>query len=153
MGQLGKLGDETFPARILEYVGLRSKMYSILTVQPDGARKEKRKIKGAPKKAVTNVRREVLEEGSERRAAFAQLRSRADRREEVALPLQRQGLRPRRSQLAAAGDWRNLEQLRMLGAYAPPGSAPFDLVMEFLMGPPPLGPAPALPLRLSRCWA
>ena len=80
MGQLGKLGDETFP-RILEYVGLRSKMYSILTVQPDGARKEKRKIKGVPKKAVTNVRhleyREVLEEGSERRAAFAQLRSRA----------------------------------------------------------------------------
>ena len=56
MGQLGKLGDETFPARILEYVGLRSKMYSILTVQPDGARKEKRKIKGVPKKAVTNVR-------------------------------------------------------------------------------------------------
>ena len=81
MGQLGKLGDETFPARILEYVGLRSKMYSILTVQPDGARKEKRKIKGVPKKAVTNVRhlesRAVLEEGSERRAAFAQLRSRA----------------------------------------------------------------------------
>ena len=30
----------------------------------------------------------------------------------------------------------------MLGAYAPPGSAPFDLVMEFLVGPPPLGPAP-----------
>ena len=53
MGQLGKLGDETFPARILEYVGLRSKIYSILTV---GARKEKRKIKGVPKKAVTNVR-------------------------------------------------------------------------------------------------
>ena len=55
-------------------------MYSILTVQPDGARKEKRKIKGVPK-AATNVRhleyREVLEEGSERRAAFAQLRSRA----------------------------------------------------------------------------
>ena len=76
-----KLGDETFPARILEYVGLRSKMYSILTVQPEGARKEKRKIKGVPKKAGTNVRhleyREVLEEGSERRAAFAQLRSRA----------------------------------------------------------------------------
>ena len=66
MGQLGKLGDETFPARIVEYVGLRSK-YSVLTVQPDGARKEK---------------------------------------------------------------------LRMLGAYAPPGSAPFDLVMEFLVGPP-----------------
>ena len=81
MGQLGKLGDETFSARILEYLGLRSKMYSILTVQPDGARKEKRKIKDVPKKAVTNVRhleyREVLEEGSERRAAFAQLRSRA----------------------------------------------------------------------------
>ena len=60
---------------------MRSKMYSILTVQPDGARKEKRKIKGVPKKAVTNVRRleyrAVLEEGSKRRAAFAQLRSRA----------------------------------------------------------------------------
>ena len=81
MGQLGKLGDETFSTRILEYVGLRSKMYSILTVQPDGARKEKRKIKGVPKKAVANVQhleyRKVLEEGSERRAAFAQLRSRA----------------------------------------------------------------------------
>ena len=150
MGQLGKLGDETFPARILEYVGLRSKMYSILTVQPDGARKEKRKIKGVPKKAVTNVRhleyREVLEEGSERRAAFAQLRSRAheiavETVEKKSLALQRQGLRPRRS------------QLRMLGAYAPPGSAPCDLVMEFLVGPPPLGPAPTLPLRLSRCWA
>ena len=75
--------------------------------------KEKRKIKGVPKKAVTNVRhleyRDVLEEGSERRAAFAQLRSRAH---EIAVetvekkslsPFQRQGLRPRRSQLAAAG--------------------------------------------------
>ena len=53
MGQLGKLGNETFPARILEYVGLRSKMYSILTVQPDGARKEKRKIKGCWRKAAS----------------------------------------------------------------------------------------------------
>ena len=107
MGQLGKLGDETFPARILEYVGLRSKMYSILTVQPDGARKEKRKIKGVPKKAVTNVRhleyREVLEEGSERRAAFAQLRSRAHKIAVETVKKKRQGLRPRRSQLAAAG--------------------------------------------------
>ena len=61
MGQLGKLGDKTFPARILEYVGLRSKMYSILTVSPTARAR----------------RSEVLEEGSERRAAFAQLRSRA----------------------------------------------------------------------------
>ena len=45
------------------------------------------------------------------------------------------------------GHWRNLD-----AAYAPPGSAPFGLVMEFLVGPPPLGPAPTLPLRLSRCW-
>ena len=73
MGQLGKLGDETFPARILEYVGLRSKMYSILTVQPDGARKEKRKIKGVPKKAVTNVRRLELAERSHQRARIAGL--------------------------------------------------------------------------------
>ena len=28
------------------------------------------------------------------------------------------------------GHWRNLEQLRMLGAYAPPGSAPFDLFLS-----------------------
>ena len=163
MGQLGKLGDETFPARILEYVGLRSKMYSILTVQPDGARKEKRKIKGVPKKAVTNVRhleyRAVLEEGSERRAAFAQLRSRAH---EIAVEtVEKKSLSPFNDKVYGLdahnsrplGHWRNLEQLRMLGAYAPPGSAPFDLVMEFLVGPPPLGPAPALPLRLSRCWA
>ena len=163
MGQLGKLGDETFPARILEYVGLRSKMYSILTVQPDGARKEKRKIKGVPKKAVTNVRhleyREVLEEGSERRAAFAQLRSRAH---EIAVEtVEKKSLSPFNDKVYGLdahnsrplGHWRNLEQLRMLGAYAPPGSAPFDLVMEFLVGPPPLGPAPTLPLRLSRCWA
>ena len=160
-GQLGKLGDETFPARILEYVGLRSKMYSILTVQPDGARKEKRKIKGVPKKAVTNVRhleyREVLEEGSERRAAFAQLRSRAQIAVET---VEKKSLSPFNDKVYGLdahnsrplGHWRNLEQLRMLGAYAPPGSAPFDLVMEFLVGPPPLGPAPALPLRLSRCW-
>ena len=163
MGLLGKLGDETFPARILEYVGLRSKMYSILTVQPDGARKEKRKIKGVPKKAVTNVRhleyREVLEEGSERRATFAQLRSRAH---EIAVEtVEKKSLSPFNDKVYGLdahnsrplGHWRNLEQLRMLGAYAPPGSAPFDLVMEFLVGPPPLGPAPTLPLRLSRCWA
>ena len=156
MGQLGKLGDETFAARILEYVGLRSKMHSILTVQPDGARKEKRKIKGVPKKAVTNVRhleyREVLEEGSERRAAFAQLRSRAH---EIAVEtVEKKSLSPFNDKVYGLdAHWRNLEQLRMLGAYAPPGSAPFDLVMEFLVGPPPLGPAPTLPLRLSRCWA
>ena len=40
--------------------------------------------------------------------------------------------------------WRNLEQLRMLGAYAPPGSAPFDLVI--LINPPLWGP-----LRHCRC--
>ena len=118
MGQLGKLGDETFPARILEYVGLRSKMYSILTVQPDGARKEKRKIKGVPKKAVTNVRhleyREVLEEGSERRAAFAQLRSRAH---EIAVEtVEKKSLSPFNDKvygldahnLRPLGHWRNL---------------------------------------------
>ena len=140
LGQLGKLGDETFPARILEYVGLRSKMYSILTVQPDGARKEKRKIKGVPKKAVTNVRhleyREVLEEGSERRAAFAQLRSRAH---EIAVEtVEKKSLSPFNDKVYGLdahnsrplGHWRNLEQLRMLGAYAPPGSAPFDLVIQ-----------------------
>ena len=62
-----------------------------------------------PKKAVTSVRhleyREVLEEGSGLRAA-AQPRARdrrGDRREEVPLALQREGLRPRRSQLAPAG--------------------------------------------------
>ena len=145
MGQLGKLGDETFPARILEYVGLRSKMYSILTVQPDGARKEKRKIKGVPKKAVTNVRhleyQEVLEEGSERRAAFAQLRSRAH---EIAVEtVEKKSLSPFNDKVYGL-DAHNSR---------PPGSAPFDLVMEFLVGPPPLGPAPTLPLRLSRCWA
>ena len=73
MGQLGKLGDETFPARILEYVGLRSKMYS--------------RAQGGLCAAAQPRARD----------------SRGDRREEVALPLQRQGLRPRRSQLAAAG--------------------------------------------------
>ena len=128
-------------------------MYSILTVQPDGARKEKRKIKGVPKKAVTNVRR------LEYRAAFAQLRSRAH---EIAVEtVEKKSLSPFNDKVYGLdahnsrplGHWRNLEQLRMLGAYAPPGSAPFDLVMEFLVGPPPLGPAPTLPLRLSRCWA
>ena len=125
-------------------------MCSVLTVQPDGARKEKRKIKGEY--------REVLEEGSERRAAFAQLRSRAH---EIAVEtVEKKSLSPFNDKvygldahnLRPLGHWRNLEQLRMLGAYAPPGSAPFDLVMEFLVGPPPLGPAPTLPLRLSRCW-
>ena len=119
-------------------------MYSILTVQPDGARKEKRKIKGVPKTAVTNVRhleyREVLEEGSERRAAFAQLRSRAH---EIAVEtVEKKSLSPFNDKVYGLdahnsrplGHWRNLEQLRMLGAYAPPGSAPFDLVMEFLVG-------------------
>ena len=149
MGQLGKLGDETFPARILEYVGLRSKMYSILTVQPDGARKEKRKIKGVPKKAVTNVRHLEYweEEGSgagrpSRSCAAARTRSpwRPSRRSRSPFNDKVYGLDAHK-------------QLRMLRAYAPPGSAPFDLVMELLVGPPPLGPAPALPLRLSRCWA
>ena len=147
MGQLGKFGDETFPARILEYVGLRSKMYSILTVQPDGARKEKRKIKGVPKKAVTNVRhleyREVLEEGSERRAAFAQLRSRAH---EIAVETVEKSRSPPSTTRSTAST------LTTRGRWGT-GSAPFDLVMEFLVGPPPLGPAQALPLRLSRCWA
>ena len=63
MGQLGKLGDETFPARILD------------VQHPHGP--ARRRAQGeaqdqVPKKAVTNVRqleyRAVLEEGSERRA-------------------------------------------------------------------------------------
>ena len=115
MGQLGKLGDETFPARILEYVGLRSKMYSILTVQPDGARKEKRKIKGVPKKAVTNVRhlehREVLEEGSERRAAFAH---------EIAVEtVEKKSLSPFNDKVYGL----DAHNSRPLGALAQPGAA------------------------------
>ena len=156
-GPAGQARRRDLPRQDPGVRGLRSKMYSILTVQPDGARKEKRKIKGAPKKAVTNVRhlehREVLEEGSERRAAFAQLRSRAH---EIAVEtVEKKSLSPLNDKvygldahnLRPLGHWRNLE----LGAYAPPGSAPFDLVMEFFVGPPPLGPT--LPLRLSRCWA
>ena len=127
-----------------------SKMYSILTVQPDGARKEKRKIKGVPKKAVTNVRhleyREVLEEGRPSRSRLHGEKKSLSPFNDKVYGLDAHNSRPLKH-------WRNLEQLRMLGAYAPPGSAPFDLVMEFLVGPPPLGPAPALPLRLSRCWA
>ena len=95
-------------------------MYSILTVQPNGARKEKRKIKGVPKKAVTSVRhlkyREVLEEGSERRAAFA-LRSRAH---EIAVEtVEKKSLSPFNDKVYGLdahnsrllGHWRNLEQL------------------------------------------
>ena len=97
----------------------------------------------------------MLEEGSERRAAFAQLRSRAH---EIAVEtVEKKSLSPFNDKVHGLnahnsrplGHWRNLEQLRMLGACASSGS----LVMEFLVGPPPLGPAPALPLRLSRCWA
>ena len=100
-------------------------MHSILT-------SSKRKIKGVPKKAVTNVRyleyREVLEEGSERRAAFAQLRSRAH---EIAVEtVEKKSLSPFNDKVYGLdahnsrplGYWRNLEQLRMLGAYAPPAA-------------------------------
>ena len=125
-------------------MGLRSKMYSILTVQPDGARKEKRKIKGR------------AEEGGDQRPASRVPGGAAQgglREKKSLSPFNDKvyGLDAHNSR--PLGHWRNLEQLRMLGAYAPPGSAPFDLVMEFLVGPPPLGPAPTLPLRLSRCWA
>ena len=95
----------------------------------------------------------MLEEGSERRAAFAQLRS----AHEIAVEtVEKKSLSPFNDKVYAhnsrpLGHWRNLEQLLMLGAYAPPGSAPFDLVMEFLVGPPPLGPAPAAePLRTGK---
>ena len=61
-------------------MGLRSKMYSILTVQPDGALKEKqdqgRAKEGGDQRPASRVPGGA-EEGSERRAAFAQLRSRA----------------------------------------------------------------------------
>ena len=85
-------------------------MYSILTVQPDGARKEKRKIKSVPKKAVTNVRhlkyREVLEKGSKRRAAFAQLRSRA--RNIAVETVKKKSLSPFNNKVLQFGHWRNL---------------------------------------------
>ena len=115
-------------------------MYSILTVQPDGARKEKRKIKGVPKKAVTNVRhleyREVLEEGSERRATFAQLRSRAH---EIAVEtVEKKSLSPFNDKVY--------------------GSAPFDLV-EFLrilagkVSSPSLPSSPITSMALARAAA
>ena len=103
-----------------------------------------------PKKAVTNVRhleyREVLEEGSERRAAFAQLCSRAH---EIAVEtVEKKSLLPFNDKVYGldAHNSRPLGHWRSCGCWA--RSAPFDLVMEFLVGPPPLGPAPTLPLRL-----
>ena len=87
----------------------------------------------------------MLEEGSERRAAFAQLRSRAHK---IAVEtVEKKSLSPVNDNvygldahnLRPLGHWRNLEQLRMLGACAP-DSAPFDLVMEFLVGLPAAEP-------------
>ena len=79
---------------------------------------------GVPKKAVTNVRhleyREVLEEGSERRAACAAART-------IAVEtVEKKSLSPFNDKVYGLdahnsrplGHWRNLEQLRMLGAYA-----------------------------------
>ena len=162
MGQLGKLGDETFPDRILEYVGLRSKMYSILMAQPDGKLKEKRKVKGVPKKAVAELRhqeyREVLEESGKRRATFSTLRSREHQVcVETVEKKSLSAFNDKVFQLDAhssrpLGHWRNLEQLRLLAAYAPPGTEIFDNVMEFLIGPSPPGPRWAMPRWLRPCW-
>ena len=79
MVQIFKLQD---PLHAMTEANLNgAALFDVAGKSKDPERKEKRKIKGVPKKAVTNVRhleyREVLEEGSERRAAFAQLRSRA----------------------------------------------------------------------------
>ena len=155
MGQLGKLGDQTFPARILEYVGLRSKMYSVLTVQPDGKLKEKRRVKGVPKKAAAELRhqeyREVLEESGKRRATFTTLRSQTVEKKSLSafndkvFQLDAHSSRP-------LGHWRNLEQLRLLAAYAPPSTEVFENVMEFLIGPRPPGPRWVMARWLRPCW-
>ena len=109
-----------------------------------------------PKKAVTDVRhleyREVLEEGSERRAAFAQLRSRAHIAVET---VEKKSLSPFNDKVYGL----DAHNSRPLGTLAQPGAAadagrlrsarlraPCDGVPH---GPPPLGPAPTLPLRLS----
>ena len=130
-----------------------------LTVQPDGAQGEAQDQGRAEEGGDQRPASRVPGGAGGRQQAFAQLRSRAHK---IAVEtVEKKSLSPFNDKvygldahnLRPLGHWRNLEQLRMLGAYAPPGSAPFDLVMEFLVGPPPLGPAPTLPLRLSRCWA
>ena len=123
MGQLGKLGDETFPARILEYVACAPRCTassrSTRRRAQEEAQDQGRAEEGGDQRPASRVR-EVLEAASAGRPSRSCAATRT-----------RSLWRPSR---------RNLEQLRMLGAYAPPGSAPFDLVMEFLVGPPPLGP-------------
>ena len=98
----------------------------------------------------------MLERSSERRATFAQLHSRGH---QIAVEtVEKKSLSPFNDKIYGLdahssrplGHWRNLEQLRLLAAYAPPGSEAFDLLMEFLVGPLPLG---TLPRWLSRCWA
>ena len=76
MEQLGKLGDETLPG----VVDLRSKMYSILTVQPDGAPEDQERAQeGGDQRPASRVQGSA-EEGSERRSQPS-----------IALQLQRHG--------------------------------------------------------------
>ena len=112
MGQLGKLGDETFPARILEWACAprctASSRSSPTARARRSAQDQGRAEEGGDQRPASRVQGGAggrqRAQGSLRAAAQPRARDRrGDRREEVALALQRQGLRPRRSQLAPAG--------------------------------------------------
>ena len=135
MGQLGKLGDETFPARILEYVACAPRCTASSRSSPTARARRSARSRACQRRRHQRPASRVpgvLEEGSERKAAFAQLRSRAH---EIAVEtVEKKSLSPFNDKVYGLdahnsrplGHWRNLDScgrwaltLRQLRALRP----------------------------------
>ena len=143
-GELGGFGWENLPVRIVEHIGLRAKLYSLLFSKELKGKTSKQRAKGVMKKVMPGhgEYRQCLEEGREQEVSFAQMVS---RQYYMAVePLRKNALSPYNDKIfqldensgRPLGHWRNCKELEQLVKMLDPEGRPFQLVMMYLKGTP-----------------
>ena len=141
-GELGAFGMEHLPVRIVEQVGLRSKLYSVLFSGELKGKLSKQRGKGLMKRVMPAHADYVdcLSTGLETHVDFCQMVSHhfkmavEYRRKKALSPLNTKIWQLDSENGRALGHWRNNQELTALVSALNPADMPFKLIMMFLEG-------------------
>ena len=141
-GELGGFGMEYLPVRIVEQIGLRAKLYSILFSEPLKGKCSKQRAKGVMKRVMPGHEdfAECMNTGYESSVDFTQMVSHhfhmaVERRRKKALsPFNDKVYQLDSESARPLGHWRNSQCLTALVNALDPAGKPFQLIMMYLQG-------------------
>ena len=147
-GELGGFGVEYLPVRIVEQVGLRAKLYSVLFSDVLKGKLSKQRAKGVMKRVMPGHADyfDCMSTGFETSVDFCQLVSHhfqmavEHRRKKALSPFNDKVYQLDGESSRPLGHWRNNEELTALVQALDPAGKPFQLIMIYLQGRPDVAP-------------